>query len=265
MASDPPQLAAAAKPRVCDKVRLRFRKGGDLRLVSHRDLMKCFERALRRAELPVHVSQGFHPMPRMVFALSLGLGIVGTNEILELEFDAPVEPEEVRGRLARQMPDGLVILAAERIAVKACARVRRAGYRVEVDADRRAGLAERIAELLARGEWWVERTRPQTRRFDLRPLLSELRFANQHLEMMVWVTPSGTVRPAEVLEALGLGDLVEAGVPVERFCLELDDEIHDPGPVPEVSQVPAADVRAPSVPAPERPTPLVAGPLSFDS
>jgi radical SAM-linked protein len=74
------------RQRACDKTRLRFSKTGELRLVSHRDLMKFFERALRRANLPVHVSQGFHPMPRMVFALSLGLGIVGLDEVLELEF-----------------------------------------------------------------------------------------------------------------------------------------------------------------------------------
>ena len=87
-------------PRYC-RVRLRFRKGGDLRLVSHHDLMRCFERMLRRADLPVHATEGFNPRPRMVFALSLALGIVGCEEVVELELDAEVPPEEVRDRLAR--------------------------------------------------------------------------------------------------------------------------------------------------------------------
>jgi radical SAM-linked protein len=264
MASDPPQIASpaslAAKPRVCDKVRIRFRKAGNLRLVSHRDLMKCFERALRRAELPVHVTQGFHPMPRMVFALSLGLGIIGLDEVLELEFDAAVELDDVHARLARQMPLGLDLLTIARLPLKASAQVRRAGYRVEVPAEHCGELADRLAALLALPQCWIERTRPQSRRFDLRPFLSELRLADRQLNLILWVTPNGTVRPSEVLETLGLGDLVAAGVPLERFLLELFDEIHDPGPVPEVSPVPAA-----ARPALAPPTPLVSGPMNFDS
>ena len=54
---------------VCAKVRIRFRKGGDLRLVSHHDLMRVFERMLRRADLPFHSTSGFNPKPRLVFAL----------------------------------------------------------------------------------------------------------------------------------------------------------------------------------------------------
>ena len=53
-------------PDVRDKIRIRFRKGGDLRLLSHHDLMRSFERMLRRAALPLRNSQGFHPKPRLV-------------------------------------------------------------------------------------------------------------------------------------------------------------------------------------------------------
>src|SRR5438067_1919966 len=87
---------------VCDKVRIRFRKHGNLRLVSHHDLMRCFERMLRRAGLPFRTTAGFHPTPRLVFALSLPLGVVGCAEIAELELTEPVEPEEVHRRLARE-------------------------------------------------------------------------------------------------------------------------------------------------------------------
>ena len=72
---------------VRDKVRIRFRKGGELRLVGHHDLMRCFERMLRRAQLPFHSTEGFNPKPRLIFALSLGLGIVGSEEVVELELD----------------------------------------------------------------------------------------------------------------------------------------------------------------------------------
>ena len=55
-------------PTPKDKLRLRFKKASGLRLLSHHDLLRCFERMLRRAALPVHNTQGFHPHPRLVFA-----------------------------------------------------------------------------------------------------------------------------------------------------------------------------------------------------
>src|SRR5947207_4603694 len=105
MASDLSQPVAAnspaAVPPAQTKVRVRFRKDGDLRLVSHHDLMKVFERMFRRAALPVARTKGFHPTPRMAFALSLALGIVGCEEVVELVLDEPLTPEDVHQALAR--------------------------------------------------------------------------------------------------------------------------------------------------------------------
>src|SRR4051794_11432333 len=122
MAPDSPP--APTPPRPFDKVRVRFRKGGPLRLLSHHDLMRAFERMLRRADLPVRTTQGFNPKPRLVFALSLPLGVVGRAEVLELELYRPLPPEEVHDRLARQAPPGLEILATRRIDPRAGAQVR---------------------------------------------------------------------------------------------------------------------------------------------
>src|SRR4051794_32564104 len=117
---------------VRDKHRIRFRKDGDLRLVSHHDLMRCFERMLRRAALPFHSTQGFNPKPRLVFALSLALGLEGCEEVVELELDDVLPPEEVRERLVRQAPAGLQILSARRITPKENAQVRRVCYQVDL-------------------------------------------------------------------------------------------------------------------------------------
>ena len=64
--------------------------------MSHHDLMRCFERMLRRAALPFHSTAGFNPKPRLVFALSLALGIVGCEEVVELEFVEGAEGRELR-------------------------------------------------------------------------------------------------------------------------------------------------------------------------
>src|SRR4051812_8739434 len=152
-----------------DKIRLRFKKTGDLRLVSHHDLMRCFERMLRRASLPFRSTEGFNPRPRMTFALSLALGIVGCEEVLDLELEGEWDPEEVRRRLAAQAPAGMEILSARRLDPKAKPRPRLARYRLAVPPERAPEALRRAAELLAAPDCWVERTRPQPRRIDLRP------------------------------------------------------------------------------------------------
>src|SRR5947199_2914778 len=100
---------------VREKLRIRFRKHSDLRLISHHDLLRCFERMLRRAALPFHSTEGFNPKPRLVFALSLPLGVIGCEEVLELELDEELPPEEVHARLAGQTPAGLDILTVRRV------------------------------------------------------------------------------------------------------------------------------------------------------
>src|SRR4051794_5840813 len=100
---------------VASKVRLRFAKRGDVRLISHHDLMRCLERALRRAEIPLATSQGYNPRPKVVFALALALGIEGRREVVELELAGPMEPAEVLRRLRAEAPAGLEFLEAEAV------------------------------------------------------------------------------------------------------------------------------------------------------
>lgn len=211
-----------------DKVRIRFRKGGDLRFVSHHDLMRCFERMLRRAALPFHSTEGFNPKPRLVFALSLALGVVGCDEAAELELDAEIPPEEVHRRLAALAPAGLELLHTRRIDVRTRAQVRRVVYRLAVPPERREGLTERCAELLAAETCLVHRERPQPREVDIQPYLRGFTVRDGALELDFWVTPTGTARPDEVLDLLGLGDLLPAGAVLERIIVELHDEVAAP-------------------------------------
>lgn len=266
------------------KFRLRFRKAGSLRLVSHHDLMHCFERMLRRAELPICTTQGFHPQPRMIFAQSLALGVIGCAEVLELEMSQPLTPEDVQARLVRQAPPGLEILHTRSIDVRASARVRRAFFRLEVPTPFANGLADRCSDLLDRSEVWVERTRPKPRRFNLRPFVHHLTFTPPSLEMALWVTPNGSARPEEVARLLGLEPLLDEGAYFERFHLELADEVAADCEQPPASLLARPDPESASSlflpvdqaddstekarPADKpaaQPSSLIQGPLSFDS
>jgi radical SAM-linked protein len=258
------------------KYRLRFKKSGDLRLVSHHDLMHCFERMLRRAALPLCTTQGFHPQPRMVFAQSLALGVVGSQEVVELEMSEVFSPEEVQARLVRQAPPGLEILQTRAIDVKASGQVRRAFYRLFIPPAFAANLAQRCAEFLAGEEAWVERTRPRPRRFNLRLYVHQLRFDPPNLEMALWVTANGSARPEEVARLLGLEPLLQEGAFFDRYHLELHDEVSPedreglpPGLLQPASSLPvthtAGDKGPPEEPTSARPTNLIPGPMSFDT
>ncbi|MFO0930320.1 MAG: TIGR03936 family radical SAM-associated protein [Gemmataceae bacterium] len=209
-----------------DKVRLSVRKAGPLRWLSHHDLMRTFERMLRRSELPFRSSKGFHPHPRLVFALSLPLGVVGLAEVVELELDEVIEPDVVRQRLAAVCPPGLEITAARRIRPNESARVVGFTYGLTVPPARRAAVAERLAGARAEAEWWVDRTRPAPRRLDIRPFVRDLRYdaAAGRLELDLWLTAAGTARPEEVLGLVGLDGAVADGALLERIRLHLQDD-----------------------------------------
>jgi radical SAM-linked protein len=223
----PPSLPPPRDALTFDKVRFRFRKGADLRLLSHHDLLRTFERLLRRADLPVRRTQGFHPHPRLIFALSLPLGVLGHEEVGELELDTFLPPEEIHARMARQTPPGLDILSLRRVDPRASAQVRRLTYRIHVPSERQVRLAERLTATLAAPACFVERDKPERRRVDIRPFLSELLLVEPlgALDMTLWLMPAGTARPAEVLRVLGLEDLVTEGAVLERTLLELHDEV----------------------------------------
>ena len=100
----PVENQAAFKPPVVqepprEKFRILFRKDGPLRFISHHDLLRCWERLLRRAELPLRFSQGFHPKPRLSFPIALSLGAIGAQEILEIELVIPMTAEDLRNLL----------------------------------------------------------------------------------------------------------------------------------------------------------------------
>jgi radical SAM-linked protein len=210
---------------VCDKVRIRFRKDGDLRWISHHDLMRCFDRLLRRAQIPFQVTAGFNPKPRLIFALALPLGVIGCEELADLELDQELPTEELQSRLAAASPPGLSILSVERISTKASAQVQRLRYWTPIPGREIQGLAERIQALLAASNCWVERQRPRPRRIDLRPYIHDLRLAGDILEIDLVVTPNGTARPQEILELLGLAALREAGLVIHRNV-----QIEEPDP-----------------------------------
>jgi radical SAM-linked protein len=187
--------------------------------------MRCLERMLRRADLPFKSTAGFHPTPRLVFALSLPLGVAGLDEVVEIEFTRALEADEVFARLQAQAPAGLAFARVAVVPMNATATPRRVVYRLELPPERAAAVAERCAELMAEPKVWVDRLRPGPKRLNIRPYFRSLGVTGGALAMDLWVTQTGTARSDELLKLLGAADLPDAGAVVERTTVELRDEV----------------------------------------
>lgn len=94
-------------------IRVKFRRGEEVKFISHLDLMKVFERAIRRARLPISYSQGFNPHPGMVFGLPLSVGVTSDAEYGDFEVtDDSLSMKEFMERLNAQLPRGIELSAA---------------------------------------------------------------------------------------------------------------------------------------------------------
>lgn len=262
LAESPPGLKDDAHRLPADKVRIRFAKEGDLRFISHHDLMLCFERAFRRAGIPFRSTQGFHPKPKMVFAQPLALGITGREEVLELELREPMVATEIHRRLSAQCPPGLRVVSVRAIPRSLKGRVVRVGYRLQVPGEIRKDLETRVARMMDATEIWVTRQRPRAVRYDLRPLVASIRLEGDCLEYLLWVTPNGAARAHEVLEVLGISNAEDYGASLERFALELEDEV---GELEGRPQEVRSEAVAPTAAGNRHPHALLPGPMAFDS
>ena len=203
------------------KVRVRFGKVGLVRWTSHRDVARMWERALRRAEVPVSYTGGFSPRPQLSFGLALPTGCESVAEYLDIALDAPTDAAELAAVVDPHLPDGVDVLAAAVLEpgapslqedVTSCAW----DIAVPVGPD---VLSEAVTRVLGAEELPVTRERKGRRQVeDLRPSVLALESmagadgSGSRLLAELATRPRG-VRPNELAEALGL----ELG-PTRRIC-----------------------------------------------
>jgi radical SAM-linked protein len=184
-----------------NRVRVRFRKQGDFRLTSHRDLMRAVERLFRRADVKICETEGFHPKPRVHYPTSLALGMTGIDEVLEADLAEEISPEELLVRMNAQTVPGLEFTSVEPMPsdVKR-GQPRQLCFQVTVPTGRAGTLEAKVAEFVAAKTWLIDRDK---KRFDIRPLIAELSYAEPLLTMKLLVVNEANARPRDVLEALG--------------------------------------------------------------
>ena len=193
-------------------VRIKWGRRGPVRFLSHRDNMRLFERALRRAELPVAFSQGFHPHMKLSFGPPLTLGFTSEAEYFDLTLERPFSPD-MASRLEAALPEGYFMVSARPIIstkISLTSRLNLAAYRVRLPG--RSDTAEKLDQLLARTTVEIERTsKDRIKTIDIRPAIVRVEIADDPesgdmalINMDLGLGSAGYARPTEVIAAAGL-------------------------------------------------------------
>ncbi|MCC6573713.1 MAG: DUF2344 domain-containing protein [Planctomycetes bacterium] len=191
---------------------MRFEKRGALKYISHHDLMRVFELALRRAGIRVAHSRGFNPRPKLSFALALPLGVESLDEVLDIDLEAGAghDAKTLLAQLGAQLPPGLKLLDAKTATGRP--RVTGCEYRCELKLDEAAlaELAGRLQTFLSQASAPHARSRgagKTPRRLDVRLLTQTASLEGNVLQMRLFMTPQGGIKPSDLLEVLGLDPL----------------------------------------------------------
>ncbi len=197
------------------KLRIRFAKRGRLRFTSHRDFQRAFERALRRAHVPVAYSQGFTPHPKVSYAGAAPTGAASEAEYLEIAVTEECEPSAVAKALDAALPPGLDIVDVVTADDGSLAdQLQASQWLIEVPGVPREELSAAAKTFLAEPVVEVQRmTKNGVRTLDARGAVARLAVDDTNPTLHVVVrhqTP--TVRPDDILPALRqLAGLPETG------------------------------------------------------
>jgi radical SAM-linked protein len=192
------------------RIRTRFRKGERVRYISHLDVLRHWERAIRRAGLPLSYSRGFTPHPKLAFASPLPLGFAGEREIMDVLLDERVDPADFEVRLTAESTAELAIVAAREVPLGAPppqAAMLWSDYRVAVPALQPALACERVEAFLATSTLaWREQRGEREREYDLRAATAWVTVrpidGGAELAMRLKTDQHITARPEAILAAL---------------------------------------------------------------
>lgn len=206
------------------RIRITFAKQGPLRYTGHLDLHKLWERAARRAELPLAYSQGFHPQPKMNIAAALPLGFSSRCEVMDMRLEHEIPLDGLREKLQQTLPEGIQVLNVENADERAPAlqsQVASVEYQVTLKERADAPELKRQIDSVMESESIVRERRGKT--YDLRPLIEELQILASdgspsvpghrltgtrapaiQILMRLAAREGATGRPEEVLDTLGI-------------------------------------------------------------
>ncbi len=198
--------------RDVQRLRIAFSRGEELKYISHLDMMRLWERALRRSGMPVAYSESFSPQPRISLAAPLQIGMTSQAELMDVFLERRILPYYFIKGLGDQLPRGIEIKEVREVGLRVPSlqsQVRFAEYRVEVVVEEKFEIGSALSSLLAKEALpWQHMRDTGPRRYDLRTLIDDLWLEALQdgrcvLGMRLRLDSSGTGRPEQVALALG--------------------------------------------------------------
>lgn len=191
------------------RFKVQLTKMDEARFLSHLELYSVIIRALRRAEIPLRFSQGYHPLPKVTFGPALPVGIESKTEYFSFEtFGFPMEKRMI-ARLSEELPKGLSVIQCEEVPLKAPSlfhNVRRFTYHVELNGIKERfstnEIRTRIQSFMDTDEAMVSRVTPEVeRKINVRTFVEKLDMLDaQKLELALMFSQQGGVKPTEVIQ-----------------------------------------------------------------
>jgi len=207
------------KKGIKKKIRLKFRKVGEMRFLSHLELAHLFYRASKRADLSLCFSEGFHPMPRIIFATALPVGMESLMEIVDIECEGKITPPEILERLNQTLPPGVEIMEAEEVPLffHLSSLCRPSVYWIPLDHFLpKEEIIPKIKKVLDEKEFFVHQERDGKKRsVNIRPLIEKMEMkettggqgdaSRWGVELVLRRATGRTAKPIEIVGAvLGL-------------------------------------------------------------
>jgi len=195
------------------RLRVKLSRGEEIKFISHLDIMRLWERALRRAQIPLAYSEGFSAHPRLSLAAPLPVGVTSEAELMDVFVLKLVSPHWFTTAASQQLPPGIEILGVYQIALSMPSlqsKVRYAEYRVEVETEKEPEDIESVISSLLSLEHlpWHHQRDTGRRNYDLRALIDALwlidwRHPYCTIGMRLRCDSGGSGRPEQVASALG--------------------------------------------------------------
>ncbi|MBL7126931.1 MAG: DUF2344 domain-containing protein [Dehalococcoidales bacterium] len=199
------------------RLRIKFRRGAEVKYISHLDIMRLWQRALNRAGIALAYSEGFHPHPKISLAVPLAVGVTSEAELMDITLTRQVSPHFFTAAVTQQLPAGFEVLQVLPIAEtmpSLQSQVRFSEYAVELATEKgEKESASAIASLLALTHLpWQHQRDTGPKNYDLRALIDDIwlldcREKRCTIGMRLRCDSGGSGRPEQVASALGFTEL----------------------------------------------------------
>ena len=190
------------------KVRIKFRKQGVMKFIGHLDVMRYFQKAIRRADIDIAYTEGFSPHMILSFAAPLGVGLTSNGEYADLTIKTPISSREAVKRLNEVMVEGMEIISFRQIpeekASNAMSLVTEADYTLQFreGMEPPEGWEEKLLAFYDKASIPVlKKTKKSEKEMDLKPLIYHLKVENGKISMTLSTGSTDNIKPELVMDA----------------------------------------------------------------